>query len=441
MSNPANEANAYNRSNDYEMVKMELIPNKGGDPVSILLQFVELELSQSIFEPRMVGTVVISDAFNFSETVPMVGLESIFIQFKTKGAEKMVEILGKVFAIEAQGRMSNEKGVVTKIRFVSEVQYKNHLARIRSAKTGSTSEIARKIFVESFGDKEKFFVDTADLRTCKFVFPYWSPLKCIDWLSHRSLAPGGSKNETPSCYMFYEDIDGFHFKDIMLAASRKPVFTYRVEPNNAENQADVNRYLQRVQEYSIDSHFDRLLEHNTGMYAGTMYLHDITTKKFEIHDFDYRRQFDNARHLNEHPLIPYTRTDMLNSRLTTRAVLPVQTQRMDGADKNIDNAEDFFQNRMSIIRQFNTIKMALQVPGNSSLRLMDTVELDIPKSGYLAMDENDWRDIYLSGRYIITSMKHTINSIAGYTTTLELAKDSLIKAIPDKVEPSARGIK
>jgi hypothetical protein len=49
-------------------------------------------------------------------------------------------------------------------------------------------------------------------------------------------------------------------------------------------------------------------------------------------------------------------------------------------------------------------------------------------------------DGFLSGRYFIVSAKHQINSKTGYTTTFELAKDSLMKAIPDKVDPKNRDI-
>jgi hypothetical protein len=49
-------------------------------------------------------------------------------------------------------------------------------------------------------------------------------------------------------------------------------------------------------------------------------------------------------------------------------------------------------------------------------------------------DEKDWEDQYLSGRYLIVSIKHMINREVGYNTSLELAKDSLIKGIPDRYE-------
>ena len=78
--------------------------------------------------------------------------------------------------------------------------------------------------------------------------------------------------------------------------------------------------------------------------------------------------------------------------------------------------------------------MSLLVNGNSTLRLLDVINFEIPKIGYMQSTEKDWEDIYLGGKYIITSLKHTINRDAGYSTTMELAKDSLIKGIPDSFE-------
>ena len=49
--------------------------------------------------------------------------------------------------------------------------------------------------------------------------------------------------------------------------------------------------------------------------------------------------------------------------------------------------------------------------------------------------DSDWQDGYLSGRYIIVSLKTVINK-TGYRTTVELSKDSLVKGIPSKYEES-----
>jgi hypothetical protein len=90
-------------------------------------------------------------------------------------------------------------------------------------------------------------------------------------------------------------------------------------------------------------------------------------------------------------------------------------------------------NRNSIKKQFTTLRITCSVPGNSTLRLLDVVTLDIPKIGYLELKESDWKDPYLSGNYIVVSLKTVLNKLAGYTTVIELAKDSLVNGIPDQI--------
>ena len=81
----------------------------------------------------------------------------------------------------------------------------------------------------------------------------------------------------------------------------------------------------------------------------------------------------------------------------------------------------------------------MTVPGNSSLRLLDVLNFELPKSGYLENAESDWQDKYLSGKYIIVSMKTIINKGSGYNTVVEMSKDSLVEGIPSKFEGSSEG--
>ena len=51
--------------------------------------------------------------------------------------------------------------------------------------------------------------------------------------------------------------------------------------------------------------------------------------------------------------------------------------------------------------------------------------------------DKDWKDPYLSGKYIIAYLTHTIVTLAGnseYTSSMELIRDSLPLALPDTKE-------
>ena len=207
---------------------------------------------------------------------------------------------------------------------------------------------------------------------------------------------------------------------------------------NPANMSDVMSYMSRVLDYSVTSFFDRLDEYSGGMYSGTLLTHDITRKKIQSHKFDYTDSFFASNHLNDHPLLPMGNPmteNLTKNALAFRNVMPVQWLRMDKIQDN-EKPEKYFLNRNSIQKQFTTMRVSIKVPGNSNLRLLDTLGFEIAKSGYLNQSDTEWQDQYLSGKYIITTLKTVINRTSGYTTTIEMAKDSLVKAIPSKFEKS-----
>ena len=150
MSNIANESNSYNKQNDYELLRLEIVSNRGGSPIDLRPQFIELMIYETIFDTKMVGELAILDVLNYAETIPIVGNETIFISYKTKGADKPVDIVGKVFTILGKARTSNEKSEVYKIQFVSEIQYKNHTKRLSCSRREASKKLqliySKKIF-------------------------------------------------------------------------------------------------------------------------------------------------------------------------------------------------------------------------------------------------------------------------------------------------------
>jgi hypothetical protein len=422
--------------NGYDLSRLEIRSNQGGDMVDLRSQFIEIAIYESIDDDKVVGEVLLSDGLNYSETIPIVGNETIYISYKTLGSDaKYVELVGRVTAPLGKARTENEKVEVYKLQFVSTVTFSNRLKRISSSYEGTISGMISTIFKENFGtDPLKLMSLDSTQGRHRFIIPYWSPLFSIRWMTERAYF-GES-----SYFVFYEDVDGFHFRDVLLAAQRPPTKTYRVEPVNPYNMSDVNSFMERVQSYSVTSYFDRLDEFSSGMYSGTLHTHDITTKNLETYTVDYNDLFDSNRHLNKHPLFPRRNREFRNSTSSFRNMLPVQLGKYDKI-RNNEVPSKYFLNRKSLSKQFSSFRITIVVPGNSTLRLLDTIDFVIPKIGYMNSNEEDWKDSYLSGKYIITSLKTTINKVGNYRTTIEMAKDSLVKGIPDGFEKTNSDIK
>ena len=80
------------------------------------------------------------------------------------------------------------------------------------------------------------------------------------------------------------------------------------------------------------------------------------------------------------------------------------------------------------------MRMTIEVAGNSSLRLLDAVGFEIPKIGYMDDSVGNYLDPYLSGKYMIMSLKHVLNRMTGYRTTIEMSKESLLQPLPNAID-------
>jgi hypothetical protein len=96
-----------------------------------------------------------------------------------------------------------------------------------------------------------------------------------------------------------------------------------------------------------------------------------------------------------------------------------------------DLYEGWTLQRQSIMNQYGSNKIMIMVPGNSMLRAGQVINVEIP--ALEPKKDKDWKDPYLSGKYLIANLKHEIiiNEQGKYTTTLELIRDSLPESIPD----------
>lgn len=424
----------------FSLEELLLYSNSGGEPIDLtkMNAFLELTIYTSIMDTKVYGEVVIRDTLNLSHALPIIGNERIELTYKTQGDSfKPVKIQGFITAPLGKARADGEKTEVYKLEFITDTNFMDRFLVVDYSLNGKISDIASTVFSKYFPTAEKplqINVPTVDEK--RYIIPKWSPIYTLTWLAARAY----NKNRY-SMYSFYEDVDGFHFNDILEETTKSSRTVYRVESNKASNMMDVQRYMSRVMSYSISSYFDRLEEYHMGMYGGVLDTHDITTKKFSETEFDYMNYFTDPgrRTLNMHPLIADNKASELYRKVgvhTNRIVVPMQTKRTNKID-DIEKFERYVCSNRSIMRQLLTHRISITVPGDSSLRLLDTVDFEIQKIGYL-MDSMESLDPYLSGKYIIVSLTHRLNRITGYTTEIEIAKDSLVEPIPATIEKTIK---
>jgi len=428
-----NTSSSYSEGG-FKVDRLLVYSNSGGQGIDIASMdaFLELVINESLFSAKLYGEILIRDTLNLSETIPIVGNERVEITYRTTGnSYEPVTIRGYITAPLGKARADGEKTEVYKLQFVTETNFLNRFLTVESALSGTITDMASRILTDNFKSRLDVNIKTTQQR--KYVIPRWTPLFTISWLATRAFS-----DSKYSFYSFYEDVDGFHFKEVLDETQKKPKITFRVEPMNAGNLSDVDLYMSRVLSYSITSYFDRLDEFQGGMYSGLLNTHDITTKKFEQGEFDYTDYTSNSgwKSLNGNPLRAANQMSELytqKGKPANRVFVPLQTLKDEGIKDN-DQYGKYSLSKRSIEKQFTAMRMTIIVPGNSSLRLMDTVGFEIPKIGYMDESTTDYLDPFLSGKYMIMSLKHVLNRKDGYKTTIEMSKDSLIRQMPYKID-------
>ena len=86
---------------------------------------------------------------------------------------------------------------------------------------------------------------------------------------------------------------------------------------------------------------------------------------------------------------------------------------------------------MSSKSLIDTIKVRIKVSGNSVLRVGNVVDFFIPRVGALKTSDTEWYDPRISGKFLITTLRHTITP-DGYTNTMILAKNSYEVSLADQ---------
>lgn len=423
----------YTKLNDYELSSIYL-EYDGGGRVDLKNVFQHFSFVEDITTQAMMGTLFVKDNIDLLNTFPISGHETLHVKFRTPGINSdFIEVKFRVIEVSDRVKSPNERGEVYKIKFVSNTAIENQTKKISKSFKGKVSSIARKIYNEFIGGSLNA-QETQGETKC--VIPMWQPFRALEWLASRAI-PSGNEKETN--YFFFETVDGHQFVSLSKLCSQKPVMTYYQIPSglrNANNNfvlaspKSLARDFSNVRDMEFLRVNQKLEEYMDGAFASTLITHDVTTKSWGRKIFNYNIEQPKIRAVADEKVTlnnsPYTDRPQGNIMLVTR-----QSGLMGGDYPNTQNHDKWLQQSFSSRTLLNTIRTKVEVAGNSVLRVGDVVELFIPKSAPLKASDTEWYDERASGKYLITTVRHTLTPDE-YKTTLILSKNSYEVPLPDE---------
>ena len=391
------------------------------DPLNLRSVFLELNIYESIYKPMLYGNVTIADTANIKMNMPLTGQEEIEFKLELPDNESIdfFQYRGRVYKVDNQIKTKERQQVYT-LHFTTREGIRNEQTRVERAFEGDAKTILRQC-TKDFTNKPIFVSDYVTYYN-KLV---GNRMKMFDFLKMVA-----KRNNA----IFYENHRGYQFKPLHKHYENEDSIEYFEQTQGAGGK-NVESDMHSILEYRVEKQGDTLTAISSGQLGNTQYNYQRNNKRFTKTESAYDTFFRIQKHSESTPFPIYNDQpepgDKLNRNLFQfpSSVITVETQdptlhtQSNTDTNNYENKSEIRQNRLQDNASLNDIVVKVTVPGNTNLAAGDMVTLNLPSFESLNVENKRVHDVYLSGRYLLRDVVHTV-SPQRYTTTFTCVKES-----------------
>ena len=429
--------------------------------IEVATMMGELNIYESIYNKTLSGNMVLVDTNNIIAALPLTGNERIEFKFFTPGSPFAYDFTEKsghpMYIYKISSRTSiNPKSQIYIIHFCSKEMIDNELKVVSNAQTDTYSNMVAKIIKDPtfLGSNKNIFYEPS-IGLHKHVFNRLRPFDSIDQISQLST----SLKFHNAGYYFYETVAGFNYRSLesMLAieanTARPVVARFRPKPSNVKDgggSTDIKNEMQIVNNFKILDQFDTLKNLRNGVYASKLITHDQLNKTYEETDFDYNKEYQYLHH---------TESGKDGVKTDNKGILPLHlregaylsdypestmylwpdTQSIHG-DISSPPIKDILLKRLSQRLAFMSNRLEITVPGFTGVTAGDLITFEMPSYTPAGDVEPSGNDPYMSGRYLVTSVRHQLNrTLKKHVMVLECMKDSVRRPYPEETNDTFIG--
>ena len=427
-----------------EIVSYRLAENNLPRTVDIKLITGSIELTENIFESCMIGKIQVYDSQDIRTILPITGMDKLNLKFNTPGFDgvNFTEEQGRQFHIykieQVKQDPNSQRSQGYDIFFTSKEYYYNFLTKVSRSYKGPI-----EYAIEDILRNKRYLNSTRALTyeptktNAKYVIPSLRPFDAIKYLSTQCV----SQKYNNAGYVFYETPAGYFFRSLesMYAMNgtvgRPHKFDYFYQISNVNNSPD--NEMHSVINYHFGKPVNTLENMDRGMYANKLTVHDAFNKTLKTHTFDYYKTFGDYFHAETEqgnrtytkqvlPYAPFDDTDKDISQFAESKTMVITETSKVHNDYEFTPAKDTIPIRTSQRQSLYNNILRLKVHGNSVLGAGDMISFELPLMRPVGDGEKQKASPYLSGRYLITAIKHIISADTGkYQMALSCSKDAV----------------
>ena len=419
---------------------------------------IDLQLTEDIWTPAIYGNVTITDANNMINLGPIRGGEILHLKLRTKTMEDVpVNIIEKsfqIYAIESRV-LNNDREAFYDLKFTSIEAISDQQRSLTQAyghdSSTTTDQIAEKIWLDHCQEfrriDEKNAVsnliigDTPHKSRVQYTSNHWTPFQNLQFLSRKAV---GAKHKG-SDFIFFEGNKNFYFtsiQNLIQAQLDTGLFEHYVYEQAGQDMMHRNtgddflgsplpKMFSKIESITVPRTVDIIDGQDSGYYASSVRVYDMYSKEQAEYIIDARNNFKEFVHTEEGIPVPagvqrnpysYVNIKYLNM-LTSAGMQGGLNTGAKGAAANVNVAESQLL-RQNYFNSFKDNTFEVTVPGRTDIEVGYLIKLAYPITGDKPADAeyDDIVDPVLSGNFMISCIKHTINT-EGHKMLMEIVKN------------------
>lgn len=433
-------ANELQFAGDYRLSQIVLYSSS--DPIDLRPLMLELNLYESVHSPNMYGNLVIRDSANHKQNAPIIGQEELEFEISIPENETIdaTKYRMRIYKVDNITETAEREQVYT-LHFITKEAFKNTKSTVLTSFEGPSDVIFTRIMRDVIKTNKSLYIERTNTNF-KLLGNNMRPYDFVRMVAKRSQS---SQFESAG-YLFYENHRGIHFRswESLIRGGdrhRKIKEEYYVTPKG--DNINVEEDMKKVNSYEILKVQDALAGHASGFFGSKHYNYNRINKSLSITDSNYIQKF-NKRNTTEdrgYPFLPNNPEDATNKSYSDFADARIFVSSFDNAlhtqsttdERNYDNNSKIRQDRLHDVLDHEQMILRVSVPGNTNLAAGDLIKLNIPSYESIDTAADRVYDLYLSGRYIITEVVHSVNEV-NYVTTFKCVRNDVLIPYPQTDE-------
>ena len=416
--------------NTFLITKCMLLPSEGSslqEEYDIIAGNPIIDYYESIESPSISMTISFIDIDQVIGRKGITGGEYVDLIVKVDDEDaddfKILHNRQKMILNSVRNMVTESNKQVATLEFVSVETLVNETARVNKKYTGNISDIVMELLVgdakgiqtskklygpvdEKLGD-ENIEKDRAT-NSYSFVGNLKRPFDTIQWL-----CPKAQSATDDFGFLFYETLDGYHFRSIKSLLEQDTV-TYQ--------QTDAQGISNKILQNNLNQTNDIGMNMRMGMYANqTIYIdienQTLNTVKFKASDLKLKKKAALPANIQDYPTRLMVRVDDVG----VAQVGAAKSETVPKSELAKYQNKSYIRNNLLFSQS-----LSISIPLNSTLRVGVVIDIKLPtKKG----DGTTQTDSFgsekgndPSGRYLISELRHLIGR-GKSETQLKLIRD------------------